>query len=343
MERQINYLVGRSHEDKANWIQILSMCQAFGTLLPTTLFVGNEIKKVKNPSFSIITCPHSLKPISVFSGIQFLFSHLKGYNYTREPFLAATLIFFGKKVIFEEHKYSHKRAIFFKICSRRIPKIIVVTEHMKKSYIDVGINSDRLFVAHDAVPERFLNKTRSKEEARKILRIETSKKIVVYTGGLAEWKGVETVIDAACNLDDFLFYVIGGRKGELEAKSRNILHVPKVSRSMARLYQLSADILVLPNSSKSNHSVKYTSPLKLFEYMSCKRVIVASNLPSIREILSEGINAYLFEPDNKTSLASEIIKASNADNSHLINNAFDLVKKHTWEKRAARIINFIKK
>ncbi len=51
-----------------------------------------------------------------------------------------------------------------------------------------------------------------------------------------------------------------------------------------------ADILALPNpaSAISTHA---TSPLKLFEYMAAGKAIVASNLPAIREVLTDDVNA----------------------------------------------------
>ena len=45
-----------------------------------------------------------------------------------------------------------------------------------------------------------------------------------------------------------------------------------------------ADILALPNPPRPSRRT-FTSPLKLFEYMAAGRAIVASDLPSIREVL----------------------------------------------------------
>ena len=56
-----------------------------------------------------------------------------------------------------------------------------------------------------------------------------------------------------------------------------------------------ADVLALPNPS-SAISREFTSPLKLFEYMASGRPIVASDLPSLREVLADGRNALLVEP-----------------------------------------------
>ena len=56
-------------------------------------------------------------------------------------------------------------------------------------------------------------------------------------------------------------------------------------------------MLVLPNSS-SAISERYTSPLKLFEYLTLGRPIVASDLPAIREVLTHERTALLVPPDD---------------------------------------------
>ena len=54
----------------------------------------------------------------------------------------------------------------------------------------------------------------------------------------------------------------------------------------------SCDILTIPWH-WNEFSAFHTSPLKLFEYMASDVPIIASDLPSIREILSNGDNAIL--------------------------------------------------
>ena len=56
-----------------------------------------------------------------------------------------------------------------------------------------------------------------------------------------------------------------------------------------------ARVLVLPNPA-SAISTRFTSPLKLFEYMAARRPIVATSLPAIREVLRDEVNALLVEP-----------------------------------------------
>jgi len=86
----------------------------------------------------------------------------------------------------------------------------------------------------------------------------------------------------------------------------------------------------------------FMSPLKMFEYMASRRPIVATDLPSIREVLSES-SAVLVPPGNTEKL-KEAIKYL-IDNPEagkkLADNAFQKVQEYTWDKRAEKIVDFI--
>jgi glycosyltransferase involved in cell wall biosynthesis len=74
--------------------------------------------------------------------------------------------------------------------------------------------------------------------------------------------------------------------------------------------------------------------------MASKRPIIASDLPSIGEVVSED-DVLFFKPDNEKDLALKIEELINDNRmqNKLVNNAFEKVKEYTWEKRAKEIIS----
>jgi glycosyltransferase involved in cell wall biosynthesis len=96
--------------------------------------------------------------------------------------------------------------------------------------------------------------------------------------------------------------------------------------------------VTLPNP-RSAISSAFTSPLKLFEYMASGRPIVASDLPSLREVLRHEENALLAEPGNPQALVAGIqrIKDDAALGQRLAAQARADVAQFTWARRAERL------
>ena len=109
------------------------------------------------------------------------------------------------------------------------------------------------------------------------------------------------------------------------------------------MYLAAADVLVLPNSGKFKISRSHTSPLKLFEYMASNRPIIASDLPSLREILDE-TTATFFSADDPEDLAkriNEVLSHIEVTNG-LTKKALQVVQKYSWANRGEAIINFMR-
>ena len=172
---------------------------------------------------------------------------------------------------------------------------------------------------------------------------------IAYAGHLYPWKGVDFVIEAVAALQDSRGLIIGGHEkepdlarvkafaNELNCASRvTFTGLIPPAEVAARLRE--ADVLTLPNP-RSAISSEFTSPLKLFEYMASGRPIVASDLPSLQEVLRHEENALLVEPGNPQALVAGIqrIKDDPALGQRLAAQARVDVAEFTWARRAERL------
>jgi len=144
--------------------------------------------------------------------------------------------------------------------------------------------------------------------------------------------------------------LVGGTEGDVlkikkqTSENKNIIVVGSRPHSEIPYWQKSADVLVLPNTAKEDISKYYTSPMKLFEYMASGNSIVASDLPSIREVLNKD-NSVLVEPDNPKKLAEGMNKVLGDFNfaDKISKQALEDVKNYTWGERVKNILDFIKR
>jgi glycosyltransferase involved in cell wall biosynthesis len=173
--------------------------------------------------------------------------------------------------------------------------------------------------------------------------------VVGYAGHLYPWKGVDVLVRALALVPRLGGLIVGGHPGEDDRARLDTLIGQLGLRDRVRITGLvpfrdvrahlgAASILVLPNSA-SVISERYTSPLKLFEYLTLGRPIVASNLRSIREVLTDERTALLVPPDNPAALASALDRLDSDRElaASLGRAARALASEYTWDKRARRL------
>ena len=124
----------------------------------------------------------------------------------------------------------------------------------------------------------------------------------------------------------------------------NIEVVGQVKPSLIPLYLAASDVVVLPNILIENEDGWYTSPLKLFEYLSSGKPIVATDIMPTSGILNNQ-NAMLVAPNDAHELARGIKRVIDDQEFaiRIVKKAQVMVKHYTWDKRAEKIVYFINK
>ena len=270
--------------------------------------------------------------------------------YSREPFPLLFLAFLPYTTIYEMHDFpqSYHRVQSF-LC-RSVSKLVVTNEWAKTQCVErYNINPNKILVTPNGFDETKFNNSVSKDEARKSLGLPLQAKIVMYSGHLYAWKGVDVIAQVANELTDIMFMFVGGtEKEQKELKSRynfkpNVTLIPHQAPHHVPLYLQAADILVLPNIPVNQHSEFSTSPIKLFEYMAVARPVIASQLPSITSLVSD---EYVFfaEPGNvsdwKRVIKNVLIQENEVQKKVL--NSLKKAQKFTWKSKAELIMLHIK-
>ena len=122
---------------------------------------------------------------------------------------------------------------------------------------------------------------------------------------------------------------------------KQVVFLPRVSLELLPLYQKASNILLMPFPN-TEHYAYYMSPMKMFEYMASKRPIIASDLPSIKEVLNTQ-NAILVRPGSTQDLVRGVERLLNDTSlgNRIAYKAFSDVVQYTWKKRAKKIISFL--
>ena len=367
----------RMPTEKAHGLQIAKMCEAFAARgLEVELIVPEKDNTIKESAINYYNIKENFKITELYAFdflrlerinnfliyIQSLFFAIGVFIYVlfnpnkfsddavlylRDEFSPWLLMLLKKKVFLEIHAFKN-RFKGYRIFFSKLKGLILITEKAKEEFIAAGIEKEKCLVFPDAVDLARFDIDISKEDARQKLGLPQDKKIVLYAGSfyLHSWKGIDVILESAKEFsDNFLFVLVGGKEKEIadirsQYQASNILLIPQKPNKDIPLYLKAADVLVLPNKKGDPASERYTSPLKLFEYMAARRPIVASRLPSIEEILNDK-NSILVQANQPQKLADGIKKALDENSQKLIDQAFQDVRNYTWDKRVEKILEFV--
>jgi len=172
---------------------------------------------------------------------------------------------------------------------------------------------------------------------------------VYYVGQLYPWKGVDGLLQAMRFLPEAELTIVGGLAGEPDLgrlkKAAADLGVETrvcfrgyVPPSQVPKERERADVVVIPHD-ESRTAREFTSPLKLFEALAAGRPIVATDLPSVREILTPEEDALLVPPGDPQAMAAAIRRVLTDPElaERLASRAFQQAAGYSWEARARRI------
>ena len=195
----------------------------------------------------------------------------------------------GCDILFECHQTSKVRTfIINKSKNFRNVKFIFLNEHLQNYY---NINADNSQVLHNGVDTEMFSSSVSK--------LDNKREGLIFVGNLRrfnESRGVDFIIDAFKDskfLQDHKLSIIGGpdkdaQKLRVKIKKfdlqESISVTGRLGRSEIGEVYANSNIGILVNSSSNQHSYKYTSPLKYFEYLYMGLKVIGVDFPSHRAL-----------------------------------------------------------
>lgn len=338
------------------------------SLMPNEEISENVRKRIgRSNSYSIITYPKftfcgRLNSIGGYwSARKLLQDIVVDVCFVRSPQFLHLAIKQNIPTIFEAHNsLMHTRSkVLNKFWMRKLLSasksdklllFIAISRALTNYWIQQGIDPKKSVPFHDGIDFLSFEHISDKGIARRDLALDLEGKIVVYAGSLYPDRGIEDILRLAKKFSDVKFIVLGGPEDQKEYYSKiksemkltNLQLTGWLAKDKVKQYLSAADALLMIWTKKVP-TINYCSPLKMFEYMATGRIIVGHAFPTIREVLTDGENACLAEPDSFEDLCNKLSDALyDPSLSQMAAKARDLVlKEYTWQKRAKTIMEKI--
>ena len=361
--------------EKAHGIQIMETCAALVRAgAEVELLISNRRTHIKEDAFEYysikdrfpitrLSAPETISYgrvgfllhaiIFAFRAVQYARKVKPDFVYTRDPATLSICSLMGIGPLAWEVHTTHPRVP--RTILRGVKAFIAITRGLAEWYVSLrAIPRADMHVAPDAVDlaafESIGDRSLARENLRARLGLSKEANIALYAGsfGLYEWKGVDVAREAARHAPEVAWLFVGGSLDECDALKRgaaaNVYTLPRVHRKDIPNLISAADVLLLPNKRGDAASERDTSPMKLFEYMASGVPVVASDVPSLREVVNDR-NAFLVVPNDPILLAEKVrhVLANSGEASTRAASARADVKNYTWDKRAEGILQFLSK
>ncbi|HET6595097.1 MAG TPA: glycosyltransferase family 4 protein [Anaerolineales bacterium] len=178
--------------------------------------------------------------------------------------------------------------------------------------------------------------------------------ILLYIGTLADWQGLDIVIQALPKILEqkpVQLRVVGrgrSRQRKLLAKQirklgveEHVIVQPAIPHHEVSAVIAESDICLAPLGLNDRNVTQGACPIKVLEYMASSRPLIASNMPIVRELVREDVDGLLFSPNDPGDLARQVLTLLNDYelSKRLADSATErALTKFTWHEAQKKLL-----
>jgi glycosyltransferase involved in cell wall biosynthesis len=176
---------------------------------------------------------------------------------------------------------------------------------------------------------------------------EGGEPVVLYQGGFAPHRGLETLVRAAHGLERGTIVLMGW--GRLEDELRALIARERLEGRVSIAapvppgevvaHAAGAAVGVIPYEPVGLNNT-YTTPNKLFDYMAAGLPVAASHLPELTRFVEEGGMGLTFPPGDPAALAAVLneILADPDRYQRMRERAREAARRYTWERESHKLL-----
>lgn len=232
--------------------------------------------------------------------------------------------------------------------------IITISDVLKAYLIQQGLSEEKITVIpNGADPQKFKPGLKGRQIRD---RFGIKDKVVIgWAGSLYGWSGLEHLLEMTKHVmsvrENVVFLFIGGGKNKqvmentFDAGDRHkrIFTTGTVAYDDVPDFVDAMDIVIVPYP---KFDFWYPSSMKLFEYMSASKPVVASAVDQVKDVIRDGENGLLFNPNNLDEFIKKVLLL--VDNPILRrklgqNARKTVLEKYTWTGHAKKMLELFKR
>ncbi len=201
---------------------------------------------------------------------------------------------------------------------------------------DYNIPNKKIKVIYNGIDFRLFNQKTNGDAIREKFNLQNYK-VLLFVGRFHIRKGVHYLLFAFRNIakeyPDVKLLLIGGtgdHKQELIKTindfdiNRQTIFLGKINSSLSEYYA-AADIVIVPSTYEG-------FPLVVLEAMASSKIVIASNVGGVEEIIKDGENGFIFTSGDVTELTEKIRATIENKNPTIIKNIRQTIKDFDWKQ-----------